>query len=343
MRGFVFNLFALATSVMFAAMLFIGFSKTPETQYAGSQEPSGGQLLPWVVNPHAFGGEPRGYYQFSPPQYCPPRYYYYGPRHWNYYPPSQADGDFWRGSILAPEEHREEQYRNWLKMSVRIRNGGVFGSGTICYYDPQKKTAWIISCGHLFRGGEKTCEIHVFYKNDKKLDTVQKYTANILCWTPPIDGGGDDISFLSFQPDWDIDAYAPIAQQDLPIQPGATYYSCGCDGAREVACYLMKAKGMEGRNLVLVENGPRHGRSGGGLMTADGWYVGICWGSTDPYNGTGKGLFVPLPKIHAFARAHDLGWLLEVGMFQQYPARRLPIINWNSPQKQFSPDYVPIP
>jgi len=255
----------------------------------------------------------------QPPQFCPP----------------------WQGDVQAPEENRGEEYRKWLRYSVRIRNGNISGSGTICYYDPQKKTAWVISCGHLFRGGEKTCQIHVFYKNNEKLAKPQTFEATILCWSP--NQGGEDLSFMTFQPDWDIDVYAPIAKVDHPIIPGNTYYSCGCDGAREVACYLMKAKGIEGRNLVLTENGPRHGRSGGGLMTADGWFIGVCWGSTDPYNGTGKGLFVPLSRIHSYAKANNLGWLLEVGMAQQSPARQLRIINWTGPQRTFPPDYIPLP
>lgn len=243
----------------------------------------------------------------------------------------------------APEEQRGEEYRKYLKTSVRLRNRGIYGSGTICYYDRDKNTAWIVSCGHVFRGGETTIEVHVFYKNEQKLDRPQIFTGKVICHSPGLGEGGEDISFITFKPDWELDGYAAIAREDTRMQQGQTFFSCGSDGGREPACYLMKAVGMEGRSMVLVENGPRHGRSGGGLMNAEGWLVGICWGSTDPFNGTGKGLFVPLTRLHPYARSNSLQWLLEVGMIQPSLARRIPIINWVGDRKQFPFDHIPLP
>lgn len=317
--------------------VFVGTSepdKGPAGRPGAAQitDPGGQQILPWVENDGKFGGPllRRGY------QYSPPQQFYYNPQYQPYYP----DGDqLFQGNSLAPVENRGEEYRRWLKVSVRIRNGNISGSGTICYYNREKKTAYVVSCGHLFKGGEKTAEIHVFYKN--KLPQVSKYTATVLTFS-----NSEDISFMSFQTDWDMDEYFPIAPTNYQINSGQTYYSCGCDGAREVACYLMKASGMEGRNLVLTENGPRHGRSGGGLMTTDGYYIGICWGSTDPYNGTGKGLFVPLYRIHAYAKQSNLGWLLKVGKANpanQAEARKLPVIGIDGRKLEVPPEFVPLP
>lgn len=299
------------------------------------------QILPWVERgDNNFGGPFRfiNRDQQQNGQYLPPRQYYYNPQFQGNYP--QGDQLF-QGNDLAPIENRGEEYRRWLKVSVRIRNGNISGSGTVCYYNREKKTAYVISCGHLFRGGEKTAEINAFYKNNVKLAAPAKYTATVLTFS-----NSEDISFMSFQTDWDLDEYFPVAPVDYKITPGQIYKSCGCDGAREVACYLMKAVGIEGRNLVLVENGPRHGRSGGGLMTADGYYIGICWGSTDPYNGTGKGLFVPLNRIHAYAQQSNLGWLMEVGKpnpANQAGARLLPIVGVNGQILKLPPEFIPLP
>ncbi len=299
------------------------------------------QILPWVErSSNNFGGplKPISREQQQNGQYIPPQHYYFGPQYQYNYP---YKDEMFQGSDIAPIENRGEEYRRWLKASVRIRNGNVFGSGTICYYNRENKTAYVISCGHLFRGGEKTVEINVFYKNNVKLQQISKYTATVLTFS-----NSEDISFMSFQTDWDLDDYFPIAPVDYVINPGQVYNSCGCDGAREVALYLMKVVGIEGRNLVLVENGPRHGRSGGGLLTADGYYIGICWGSTDPYNGTGKGLFVPLSRIHAYAVQSNLGWLMEVGKplpANQAGARLLPIISINGQILKLPPEFIPLP
>jgi hypothetical protein len=213
----------------------------------------------------------------------------------------------------------------------------VSGSGTICYFDRATKTAYVISCGHLFSGHEKTAVINCFYKNDKKLDSPASYTAKVLCFS-----NKEDISFLSFQTDWEVDEYYPIAPTNYALEKGKTYFSCGCDGAREVACYLMKLVGMEGNDLILVENGPRSGRSGGGLLTPDGYFIGICWGSSDPYNGTGKGYFVPLERIHPYAKEQNLEWLLNVPK-NNILARTLPIVDMTGKNRTFPSDFIPIP
>jgi hypothetical protein len=201
-----------------------------------------------------------------------------------------------------------------------------------------KKRAYVISCGHLFRGGERTVEILCFYKNDTKLPQLASFRADVLAYDPQ-----EDLSFMAFTPDWEIDRYYPIAPVDYPVEAGKTYYSCGCDQAKEVACYLMRMEGLNGRNLELTQDSPQHGRSGGGLLTDDGYLLGVCWGSTDPYNGTGIGMFVPPHRIHQVAQARNLGWLLSVPKSFDHPARQLRIVDRDRPQGQYPPDYIPIP
>jgi hypothetical protein len=247
-------------------------------------------------------------------------------------------------SGYSPIELRDESVYKYLTCEFRIENKGVcFGSGTLCYYDLKTNTGYIISCGHLFRGGEKTVFIDTWYKNGVKLTSPARYTAEIIGYSPPIDSGGDDISFLKFNPDWVPSSWFPIAKIDATPPPGTHLFSMGCDGAREVAAYNVVVVGMEGRDLITKENSPRHGRSGGGLVTPDGYFVGIVWGSSDPYNGTGTGSHVPLEKIYPFAKKLNLNFLLTGEKPSINLARQIPIVDQNGPQKDYPADYIPLP
>ena len=69
--------------------------------------------------------------------------------------------------------------------------------------------------------------------------------------------------------------------------------------------------GIEGADLVSEQNSPRPGRSGGGLMDDNGYYIGTCWG-TQYRDGTGKGYFTPLSVIHKFwSKQAGYNFLLE--------------------------------
>jgi hypothetical protein len=236
----------------------------------------------------------------------------------------------------TPEEHREEAVQKWLGPTLRISNGGV-GSGTICYYDKEKKLAWIISCGHLFSSPEeKHVTLEVFYKNGKKLDSPEKFSGDVVA--AKINGYEDDLSLITFTPNWEPD-YFPIAQEYTYVS-GTTLYSCGCDGATEPACYFVKVD-TEKQLLVTRENSPRPGRSGGGLFSEDGFCVAVCVRTSDR-SGNGLGYFVTLTQIHAFCKLHNVEWLCSVGK-KNALLQSIPIIDRNSQQKVYPPDYIPSP
>ena len=242
------------------------------------------------------------------------------------------------GFFNAPEPHRDESVKKYLIPSVRIRVPGAAGSGTICAYDRQKKTAYVISCAHLYDGVTKPTTIEVFYKNDQKLDTPARYTATVVSFKKSY--YGDDISFLSFQPDWEPHTWFPIAPVDHPVPNNETLFSCGCDHASEVACYFVKPMGIDGAFLATKENSPRPGRSGGGLIDKEGWYVGICVRTSD-VSGNGTGYFVHLRTIHDYCQQNNLTWLLNV----QRPndlLRMIPIVDRIERQGTYPPNYVPV-
>lgn len=242
----------------------------------------------------------------------------------------------------APREDRGPEYRKWLAVSVKIRVSGASGSGTICYYDDDTGWAYVISCGHLWGGNRSfngsavgRAKIVTWYHNNKKLDSPKEYDAEVLFWS---NTRGKDCSALRFKPDWKPD-YFPIAPVNHPIRPGQHFHSVGCDGGREVARYEVEFVEYRGSDLITRKNSPRPGRSGGGLMTDDGWYIAICWGTSDTRSGGGIGYFTPLKSIHDVFTANGHSWLLDVG----HLAQQIPIRDWLFPGKEFSRDFIPIP
>jgi hypothetical protein len=239
----------------------------------------------------------------------------------------------------APEPHREDAVKKYLIPSVRIRVPGSAGSGTICAYDKKTNTAYVISCAHLYNGVNKPTTIEVFYKNEQKLTTPARYTATVISFK--VNYYGDDISIMSFKPDWEIDTWFPIAPLDRPIPMGETFFSCGCDHAGEVACYFVKTLGFDGVFLATRENSPRPGRSGGGLIDKDGWYIGICVRTSD-VSGNGTGYFVTLRTIHDYCRQNNLAWLLSVDR-PNHLLRSIPIVDRVGNQGNYPSNYVPVP
>lgn len=245
----------------------------------------------------------------------------------------------------APIEQRGPEVRKWLTSGLKISASGASGSGTIVYYDDAKGWAYVASCGHLWGGTRSAEEIKrrpvstkviTWYHNEKKLKSPKTYSAEVLFWS---NNRGYDSSLLRFKPDWHPD-YFPIAPKNYEFQKGMRLHSVGCDGGREVAHYDVEYVEHRGGDLVTRKNSPRPGRSGGGLMSSDGWYVGTCWG-TSSYDGSGIGYFTPLSAIHRVYSRNGYNWLLEVG--KGVMAQRIPIHDWHRPNRKFERDYVPIP
>lgn len=265
------------------------------------------------------------------------------------------------GSNVAPIEQRDASVRRYLAPSLKIQCSNCSGSGTIVYYDSRDGWAYVQSCGHLWNGsmnadeGKRrniTCKVITWYHNDNKLPETKSYEAFVLYYS---NTRGQDCSLLRFKPDW-VPQYFPIAPADYPLTPGTRLHSVGCDGGREVAHYDVEVVGLrnasetairgrpqqvfvQGEDLITKNNSPRPGRSGGGLMTTDGFYVGICWGTSDT-SGNGIGLFTPLVTVRSMNDRNGFGWLNEV---HQSLARKIPIMDHNNPQGTYPKDYIPLP
>ena len=240
-------------------------------------------------------------------------------------------------------EERGEEWVQWLAVGVRFPNG----SGTICYYDPDTSYAYVISAGHLFSARElrydpdrraRMTEIDVFYHNEKKLDKPRSYPCEILCYQNFSDGMWD-VALCRFKPDWEIKWYAPIAAKDYKLEKGKYYHSTGCDGLTPVAHYLVKYVEERDRGsvteIVTVENGPRGGRSGGGVMTDDNQLVFIC------SRGNSHAYWTSLQQIHKFLEMEkEFEFLLHVA---DNVAGAIPVEDVENPNHKFPDGYVPLP
>jgi hypothetical protein len=230
-----------------------------------------------------------------------------------------------------PNPQRGEEFRRFLAPSVKIGLSRGSGSGTICYYDHEKNLAYVATCGHLWDWGKLNeeeaakqnlkCKIIVFYHNAKKLLPPKEYEGTVLFYSYV---RGCDTGLVSFKPDW-IPDYFPIAPVNYQIKVGSRQHSCGCDEGTEVAHYDVEIVGLQEPDLVTIENSPRPGRSGGGMLSDDGYYIATCWG-TYPRDGTGVGYFTPLSVIHQFwIQQPSYRFLLNIE--KELPGQLLPVVD----------------
>ena len=224
----------------------------------------------------------------------------------------------------SPVAKRGKEYRRFLAPSIQIATSHATGSGTIVYHDLKTNTAYVATCGHLWPSGERTakslkgqnveCTVIVWYHNNKKLDKPKRYKAQVKFWTYFYNN--TDTGLVTFQPDW-LPEYFCVAPLSYNLKKGGKYHSTGCDYGQEVAHYDVKIRNPNWwRHLITENNNPRPGRSGGGLMSDDGYYVGTCWG-TEQF-----GYFTPLSIIHKVWKKNGYGWLLEApkwGLAQDIP------------------------
>lgn len=246
-----------------------------------------------------------------------------------------------------PIEERGEEYKKFLAVSVQIKapsgNGTASsGSGTIIYYNKKENIAYVATCGHLWNEGEMTtkqgkikkmkCKVITWYHNEVKLKNPTEYEADVIFYSYI---RGCDTALVVFKPDWNPSFY-PIASKDYDYIKGKMVHSLGCDGAKEVAHYNVEILGIRGKDLITIQNSPRPGRSGGGLMD-ENYYIGTCWG-TSAFDGSGQGYFTPLSVIHECWTRNEYNWLLKVNK------RKIKIINRNTNKEElFDEDYILTP
>jgi hypothetical protein len=245
----------------------------------------------------------------------------------------------------SPVPQRDEKFKVFLSSSVKVSVSGGSGSGTIFYYDPGENWAYVISCGHLWDGNKsykdllknkQKAKIITWYPGASKIQDPKIYEAEVLFFS---NTRGKDCSCLRFKPDWNPNCF-PIAAADYKLKKGEKLNSLGCDGGGEVARYEVEFLERRGEDLITTKNSPRPGRSGGGLLTDSGWYVGICWGTSDVVTGNGIGYFTPLDSIHKVFIENEHEWIL---LLSEFSGKNIPVFDWKNPNKKFDLDFIPMP
>ncbi len=239
-----------------------------------------------------------------------------------------------------PEPQRGQEFRRYLSPSIKVSTNKASGSATIVAYDGSTNTAWAISCGHLWNPGTsrqpKDVTLIVFYHNEHKLEQPRQYKGTVHFHHFFKD---KDISLISFHPDWQPD-YFPVAPEGYNIVVGQRYHSTGCDRGSEVAHYDVELYQNNEGSYVTRDNSPRPGRSGGGLLTSDGFHIGICVRTSDT-SGNGVGAFIKHETIVNTLKAEGYTNLLNRTPYSWI--RFIPIIDMNNPQGQYDPNYIPLP
>lgn len=243
-----------------------------------------------------------------------------------------------------PVGHRSGEYIKWLQSSFKIQTNENSGSGTLCYYNSNTNDAYVISCGHLWNGmGSNTNEqanIITWYHNNKKLSVPRTYSAKKIFHS---NAAGFDCSLLVFKPDWIPNIYYPISRRE--VKRGERLHSIGSDKGSETADYIVEVIEIGtdprgGKAVVTQYNSPRPGRSGGGLIDGKGYFLGICW-ATSNKDGTGIGYFTPSSAINSVFTREGYAGLLNLTL--PGIARRIPIIDHNNPNKKYGDDYIIFP
>jgi hypothetical protein len=238
-------------------------------------------------------------------------------------------------------EQRDKRFQELLRVSVKISVSGAAGSGTICHYEESSGWAYVISCGHLWSGDKGydpgspgNAKITTWYHDGPRLDAPSSHDAEVLFWS---NRRGYDVSLLRFRPEWNC-SHAPILM-GFSAKSGMHLNSMGCDGGKEVARYEVVVNAPDGTDLVTKINSPRPGRSGGGLLTDDGFLVGVCWGTSDVSSGDGVGFFTPLKAIKDVFGSNGHAWLLSSGL----DATLIPVLDQEEPEAKYGRNFVPMP
>ena len=185
-----------------------------------------------------------------------------------------------------------------LKASVRLRvrnqTGENFSSGTIV--DVKNGHALIVSCGHIFRGTQKSDSIEAdVFERDENGNVVGTKTVQGKLLDYNLEG---DVSFMSIPVPSGIDiSVAPIAPAETALKEGDVVQSVGCGGGANPTLQTIRVTRLNrylGPDNVECTGVPVQGRSGGGLFNEEGYVVGVC-NAADPRDQ--RGMYAGLNPI----------------------------------------------
>ena len=168
-------------------------------------------------------------------------------------------------------EDLHERVKNaTVRLSVSSGNVTRYGSGTIV--EQEGAQGLVVTCHHLFSttDGKRPVRVTVFQHGAER-----HLTGQVLAFHDKFDVAlvrVDDLGKVT---------PIPLARLEDPVRVGDKAVVAGCDEGGSVASWDTHITAIN-RFLELpnleVAAVPRHGRSGGGLITSDGCLIGVCNG-----------------------------------------------------------------
>ena len=188
-----------------------------------------------------------------------------------------------------------------VRLRVHDDQGPSIGTGTII--DSREGRALILTCGHVFReyrdGGR--IEVDLFGKNESH--TV---SGRLLSFDDE-----RDVGLLTIQVPMPVQAIR-VAPSGYSVDIGETVINVGCNHGDDPTVRRNKVTARDkylGPANIEVAGLPVQGRSGGGLISEDGYVIGVC-NAADPQDN--EGLYAALPSIHEQLDEANLSFVYDV-------------------------------
>lgn len=172
-----------------------------------------------------------------------------------------------------------------VRLRVEDRDGHSCGSGTII--DSRDGEALVLTCGHLFRDSQGKGQITVDLFNSGTPETV---AGRLISYD--LDR---DVGLVAIRTPRPVVA-ARLAPPGYRLGVGQAVASVGCNNGEPPTVRHSQVTRLNVQNSVVVAGQPIEGRSGGGLFSAEGYVVGICY-AADPRDQ--EGFFAALTSIHS--------------------------------------------
>lgn len=175
-----------------------------------------------------------------------------------------------------------------VRLRVKDANGTSCGSGTII--DARGGQALVLTCGHIFRDsqGKGPITVDLFGPNGPQqvLGTLYSYDLD------------RDVGLVVINALGRV-ATARVAPPGYRLARGAPVISVGCDnGDAPTARHsqITALDGIQSPPTIQIAGQSVEGRSGGGLFSADGYVIGVCYAADPSYN---EALFAATGSIYA--------------------------------------------
>lgn len=157
-----------------------------------------------------------------------------------------------------------------VRLKVDDPEGTSYATGTVIH--SHQGESLVVTCGHVFRDANGKGEITAEYGF---ANGQRKTAAGELVF---YDADARDIGLVAIRTS-DRIVPVPIAGRDSNIDRGLDIFSIGCDHGEDPTIRRSRIKNRaayDGAIKYDIYGRPVDGRSGGGLFTADGEFIGVC-------------------------------------------------------------------